>query len=126
MALGALTGAGIAKARFMPTAINSTKLGVAAFVVPFFFVFNPSLLLGQTPFGIMTIVQVAFSIIGIICLSCGLYSQLVTKTNLVERVALLICGLAMIYPETFTSIIGIAVLILLILNQKRRVAKAAA
>lgn len=126
VALGALTGAGIAKARFMPTAINSTKLGVAAFVVPFFFVFNPSLLLGQTPFGIMTVVTVVFSIIGIIILSCGLYSQLVTKTNTAERVILLACGLAMVYPEIITSIIGVSVVSLLIINQKRRAAKAAA
>ena len=47
VALAALTGAGIAKAKFWPTAFNATKLGIGAYLVPFFFVYNPILLLGQ-------------------------------------------------------------------------------
>lgn len=125
VALGALTAAGIAKGKFTPTAINSVKLGIAAFVIPFFFCFNPVLLLGQTAFSMMVIPQILFAIMGIALLSCALFGQFVDKMNAFERAVVLAAALGMIYPEVFTSAIGIAVAVLIALNQKRRMLRVA-
>jgi len=124
VALGALTAAGLAKGKFIPTAINSMKLGVAAFVIPFIFCFNPVLLLGQTEFSFMIIIHVLFAIIGMTALSCALHNYLLCAMKLPERFLVAICALAMVYPEIWTSAVGIAIMVVLVANQKRRVARA--
>ena len=53
MALTAFVAAGIAKSSPMKTACVATKLGVAGFIVPFMFVFDPSILLQGTPVAIV-------------------------------------------------------------------------
>lgn len=111
VALGALAGAGLAKAKFLPTAINATKLGIAAYIVPFFFVYNPVLLLGETPFGPMVVLQCAFAIIGIFGICSGFYRQFLRKMNAIESVVILVAGLLTILPEIYTSLIGTAVMV---------------
>ena len=53
VALTAFVAAGIAKSSPMKTACVATKLGVAGFIVPFMFVFDPSILLQGTPVAIV-------------------------------------------------------------------------
>jgi TRAP transporter 4TM/12TM fusion protein len=125
VAMAALTGAGIAKAKFWPTAINATKLGVAAFIVPFFFVYNPVLLLGQQPFSITVVVSMLFSIVGIIAVSCGLFGYVIDDTTLFERVIMIAAGLLMVLPEPITSIIGLGMVAFVVFKQKMRVPKEA-
>jgi TRAP transporter 4TM/12TM fusion protein len=120
VAMAALTGAGIAKARFWPTAINATKLGVAAYIIPFFFVYNPVLLLGQKPFTVMVLVGTLFSIIGIVAVSCGLFRYVIRETTTIERILMLAAGLMMVLPEAVTSLGGLALVALVILLQKKR------
>lgn len=126
VALGALAGAGLAKAKFLPTAINATKLGVAAFIVPFFFVYNPELLLGQTPFTMLTVVQIAFALLGIFALSCSLFGQFVCKMTAVERVLVAGAALLMILPEMLTSLVGMGILAVVFVVEKARSKKSAA
>ena len=45
VALAAFAGAGIAKADPFKTGMNATKLAIAAFLVPYFFVYSPDLLM---------------------------------------------------------------------------------
>lgn len=120
VAMAALTGAGIAKARFWPTAINATKLGAAAFIIPFFFVYNPVLLLGQEPFTVMVLVGMLFSVIGIVAISCGLFRFVIRETTLIERILMLAAGMMMVLPEMVTSLGGLALVAFVILLQKRR------
>ncbi len=53
VALTAFVAAGIAKAKPIKTACVATKLGIAGFIVPFMFVFDPSILLQGTPIAIV-------------------------------------------------------------------------
>ena len=120
VALAALTGAGIAKADFFQTAINATKLGFVAYIVPFFFVYNNSLLLGTTKFSFISILILFFSIIGVFILSCAMYNYIIDYMKPYERLGVFISGLIMIYPEIFTSFIGLIIFILIWWNQKRK------
>lgn len=45
VALAAFAGAGIAKANPMKTGLNAFRLAIAAFLVPYVFVYNPAMLL---------------------------------------------------------------------------------
>lgn len=123
VALGALAGSGIAGAKFWPTAINATKLGCAAYVAPFFFVYNPILLLGQMPFTIMTPIAILFAVFGVMLLSCGLFGFIIVKCTWYERILVLVAGVLAIWPNIIGSLVGIGVFLLLYLNQKRRTAK---
>lgn len=120
VAMAALTGAGIAKARFWPTAFNATKLGVAAYIVPFFFVYNSELLLGVNPFTIMTVVQMIFSLIGICSISTGLFGFVIRRSRIYERLAMIIGGAMMVLPELITSFVGLAIIALVVFLQSRR------
>jgi len=123
VALGALAGSGIAGAKFMPTAINATKLGCAAYVVPFFFVYNPILLLGQFPFTPALLLVLPFTVLGIMILSCALYGFLITKTIWYERIMLFGIAFLMVWPNLIGSFVGLALFILIYLAQRSRRSK---
>lgn len=120
VALGALAGAGIAGAKFWPTAINATKLGIAAYVAPFFFIYHPQLLLGQSEFSPMNLLYLLFTFLGLLMLSCALYNFVIVKTKWYERILILGCAFMTILPELTSSLIGLGVFGLIILLHKRR------
>jgi TRAP transporter 4TM/12TM fusion protein len=125
VAMAALCGAGIAKAKFWPTAFNATKIGVAAYIIPFFFVYNTVLLLGQTPFGLETILASIFAVVGIISISCGLFGYVVDESNIVERILCIAGGILMVQPGTVTDIIGVAIIAAITILQNVRKKKVA-
>lgn len=129
VALAALCGAGIAKAKFWPTAFNATKIGIAAYIIPFFFVYNPVLLLGQLSLSFGTVQAVVFAVIGIIAISCGLFGYIVDDAGIIERVIIIAAGAMMVHPGTLTDVIGVAVIAVIIalqfLRKKKRAASAA-
>lgn len=125
VALAALTGAGIAKAKFWPTAFNATKLGIGAYLVPFFFVYNPILLLGQYSFSLEVVFAVVTSIIGIIAVSSALFKYFRGNLPLLGSIILCVAGLLMIAPQLLCSVIGLVIMILLWLYQGVRNKKAA-
>lgn len=120
VALAALTGAGIAKAKFWPTAFNATKLGIGAYLVPFFFVYNPILLLGQYPFSFELILAVVTSILGMICVSSGLFKYFWGHLNFLESVIIFAAGLCMVSPNIIFSLVGAAIMVAVIFWQKAR------
>ena len=129
VALAALCGAGIAKAKFWPTAFNATRIGIAAYIIPFFFVYNPVLLLGQLPFAFGTVQAVVMAVIGIIAISCGLFGYIVDEASMIERIIIIAAGVAMVHPGTITDVIGVvviaAMIVLQFIRKKKRVAAAA-
>ena len=102
----------------MKTGFTSMRLAIVAFIVPFFFVLQPELLLiGDT----MSIVQTCItSLIAMYALGGGMQGWLITNTNIVERAALLIGGVAMLYPGTLTDLIGFGLLAAAIVLQVTR------
>lgn len=120
VALGSLAGAGIAGAKFWPTAFNGTKLGIAAYVGPFFFVYSPVLLLGQMPFQPIHLLYILFAFVGLMILSCGLYGFVIIKTTWYERIIVLAIGFITIMPEITTSLIGFGIFTLIYLLQRTR------
>ncbi len=120
VALGALAGSGIAGAKFMPTALNATKLGVAAYIVPFFFVYHPILLLGQNPFTPELLLVLPFTMFGIMVMSCGLYSFVIEKSTWYERIATFVAAFLMVWPDLTGSLMGACLFGIVYVLQRRR------
>ncbi len=125
VALAAMAGAAIAKAKPMQSAFNATKLAIAAFIIPYIFVFSPSLLLvATTPLEIAQIIVT--SLIGMVGVGAALEGWLLHKCNVLERLLLAAAGLSLIIPEIYTDIAGVTVIAIIFFLQWRVRKKAAA
>lgn len=107
----------------MKTGFNAFKLGIAAFIVPFIFIFEPALLLmGDWP----TIGQAVFTaVLGVICLASSMQAWLFIHSTLIERIMMFAAGLVLVYPGLVTDMIGLGAAGLVLLVQivrKRRLA----
>ena len=124
VALAAYAGAAIAQGNPMKTALTSTKLAIAAFIVPYVFALNPAMLLIDT-----TAMEVIFisitSIIGIFGVSAALEGYIMTTLPIPMRIASAVGGLMLIFPGTVTDAAGIT-LVALVLVQQLYVRKKAA
>lgn len=118
VALAALTGAGIAKAKFWPTAFNATKLGIGAYLVPFFFVYNPILLLGQYDVSVEVLLAVVTSVLGIIAVSSSLFKYFHGHLKIAGSVVLCAAGLLMISPKIIYSAVGFGIMMLIWFYQR--------
>lgn len=117
VALAAIAGSAIAKSKPMRTALESTKLAIAAFIIPYMFVYNPHMLLLNDP-SAMDIVQILLSaLFGMFGLSAGLEGYAFRKCNIIERVLFAASGFMLIVPETITDIIGFCLIITIIVIQ---------
>ncbi len=107
--LAAFSGAAIAEADAMCTGFIAMKLAVVAFIVPFFFVLQPSLLMQGSA---MDVTQACVtSIIAMYALAGSMQGYLLITANIIERAVLLTGGLTMLYPGTITDLVGLGCLI---------------
>ena len=108
--LAAVAAAGVAKSEPMRTGLQATRLAVAAFIIPYIFVYSPQLLLiNVTPFNLIVIVVTA--LIGIICVASALTGYFKTKMSIVERIIFLIGGVLLITTNLTSNLVGIALLV---------------
>jgi len=114
VAIAAFIGAAVAGAPPMKTAWTSMRLGVVLFFLPFFFVFNPALVL-DGPIT-ETLYLFAFCILGIWILASGLEGYLlkVGKLNLWARPLLFVGGFLIALPNWMITIAGLALTVLVV------------
>lgn len=109
VALAAYAGSAISGGDPLKTGINASKLGIAAFIIPYVFVLSPQILgIGATIGGITFTTITA--LIGMTGISGAMIGQFYTKANAIERLALLAGGLCLIDPHTLTDVAGVAIL----------------
>ena len=117
VALAAYAGAAIAQANPMRTALNATKLAIAAFIVPYILAMNPVMVLVDVTGPMQIVVIVLTSLIGIFGVSSGLAGYLLDFMNWPQRILAIIGGLLLIDPAVMTDIIGIAVIAVVLVWQ---------
>ena len=145
VALAAIAGAAIAKAKPMKTALNATKLAIGAFIIPYMFVYNSKMLMINAS-ALSVVMIIVTAILGMFGISVALegygfnntgffYNSRKGKATIiafdaVERILFAIAGILCVIPETKTDIIGVSLLAVLIAYQlilkKVRSAKAIA
>ncbi|MBP3509276.1 TRAP transporter permease [Oscillibacter sp.] len=126
VALAAYAGSAIAKAPPMKTAINATKLAIAAFIVPYIFAMNPAMLLVNVsnPFQVVQIVISA--LIGLFGVAAALNGFLYRKINPLFRLLLIAGGLGMMVPGTLTDVMGLVIVGGIVLYQRMSAKRLAA
>ena len=108
VALAAFAASGISGGDPVKTGVNSAKLAIAAFIIPYIIVFSPALLMIDVT--LMEILWVTFTaILGMIAIGSGVIGYWYRKLMWFERIILIAAGLAMIYPESISDITGLIV-----------------
>lgn len=108
VALAAYAGSAIAKSNPMKTALNASRLAIAAFIVPYIFAFNPAMLFIDADV-IQVVVIIVTSLVGLTGVSGGLEGYMLTNMNPIQRILAVVGGLCLIIPGTITDLAGIAV-----------------
>lgn len=86
----------IAKTNIMETGVSGVRLGIAAYIVPFLFVYSPELLLKGTALGIL-LVGVK-TLVGISVLAVSLSGFLFKKINVIKRILIALGAIAILVP----------------------------
>lgn len=114
VALAAYAGAAIAQSNPMKTALQSTKLAIAAFIVPYAFALNPVMLFIDVTGPMQVVSIIITSLVGIFGVASALEGYIFVKMNPVQRVMAAAGGLLLIDPRVLTDIIGIALVAVVI------------
>jgi TRAP-type uncharacterized transport system fused permease subunit len=105
VALASYAAAGISGANPMGTSVTSFKIGLAAFIVPFMFFYNPALLADGTGLEIARALVTAS--IGVCLLSGGVQGYFFTgRLPQVPRIMFLIAALFLIEGSLISDVVG--------------------
>ena len=107
VALAAYAGSAIAKSNPMKTALNATKLAIAAFIVPYIFALNPAMLFVNVSGWWEVVGIVITSIIGIFGVAAGLEGFVFKKIPWYLRVTSVVGGLTLLYPGLPSDLVGL-------------------
>lgn len=116
VALAAFAASGISGGEPIRTGFNAAKLAIAAFIIPYMFVLSPSLLMIDTTWPELIWVLIT-AITGMIAIGAGLIGYWYRKLYWFERIIIFFTGIALIYPEGLSDIIGAAIFIVLFIIQ---------
>ena len=115
VALAVYAAAGLAKANLWQAGWTAVRVGAAGFIVPFMFVFEPSLLM----IGDWNVILHSFTTaaIGTICLAAGLFGYLFREARLWERAFLIAAAVLLIMPGLVTDVIGLGLIAVVVTSQ---------
>lgn len=123
VAIASYAAASLAGSSAVKVGWKAVKLGLAAFIVPYIFIYNPSLLLVGT---LSTVIfPLVTAIIEVICLVILVQGRwlFTNKISLIERLLFLISFFLLVRPVLFVNIIGLIIFITLIIRQKVKIKK---
>lgn len=112
VAMSSYVASGIAGSNQTKTGLLSVRLGLIGFLIPFFFLDNPILLIGADPAATIAGSLWAFftASIGTVALVGGLEGWFLRRARWLERLILIAVAPLMLYPGSLTDVIGFAVL----------------
>ena len=125
VALAAYAGSAIAESNPMKTGINATKLAIAAFIVPYIFCLNTSMLLVDAS-ALQVAEIIITSLLGIFGVAACMNGHLFKAIPWPLRVVLGIAGIATMYPTLITDVVGLAVMAVIVAIQYLTAKKAKA
>jgi len=119
VALAVYAAAGLAKANLWEAGWAAVRVGAAGFIVPFMFIYEPALLMlnGWAEWHVSLLAFISATI-GCMCLAAGLHGYLLRENRTWERVLLVAAAILLIKPGYISDAIGLAILAVVIVNQK--------
>jgi len=124
VALSAITAAIISGGNAMKTGIVSMRLAIATFIVPFFFILNPAMILKGPPLEVMQVVTTVALGLTLISGAFEGYIWGLGNAGIATRFLFFASGILLGIPESRTDIIGIVIAVLVfgaILLKKRNI-----
>jgi TRAP transporter 4TM/12TM fusion protein len=106
VALAAYAAAGIADAPPVRTGITAMGLAATGFIIPFMFVYGPSLLLAGRP--VLVAASLATATVGVIGLSAALIGHARRPLRAWERGIVALGAISLIFPGLVTDAVGLA------------------
>ena len=119
VALAAMAGAAIAKSDPLKTGVEATKVAIAAFLIPFIFVFNPQMLMLNAAWYEVAWIAITATV-GMVGIGIAVEKFWTSKVNIFEQLIALAGGLMLIAPGIVTDIAGIACIALIMFLQNRK------
>ncbi|GAA0326274.1 TRAP transporter permease [Bacillus carboniphilus] len=120
VALSSFAGAALAKARPMQVAWTALKLGITAFIVPYLFIIDNSLLLQGDIFVI--IMDIFTASIGIVALAAGIQKFMFNKLTTLLQLLILFSAIMLVIPIIWISVPGLILfLIISYFNYKNKI-----
>jgi TRAP transporter 4TM/12TM fusion protein len=96
VAIAAFAAASLSGADPMRTGFAAMRFGWIAFVIPFMFVFAPTLVMEGPAFAI--VIAAVTALIGVWLVSIGIVGHLIRNLNIVERFLFMLSGIALVIP----------------------------
>ena len=118
VALAAITAAGVAGSAPVKTGFYAMRLGAVLFVLPFLFVINPALILQGPWIGIVTASLTAIIAIWVLSSAMEGYLYGIGRLGWPMRAVVLLAGLALIYPEHYSDLVGLTLVVLMYLGHR--------
>jgi TRAP transporter 4TM/12TM fusion protein len=116
VAMAVYAAAGIGNAKLWPTGLWAMRIAATGFVVPFMFVYGPSLLFIGPAFDIITsFISASF---GVMALAAAMMGFFVKELNPWERIILVVAALLLIKPGLYTDAVGYVLLAFIYIRQK--------
>jgi len=110
VALSSYLAAAIAKGDAVKTALNGLRLASAAFILPFIFALEPKLLLINASFSTAAIATIT-AILGVVAMASCLENYFFGSLNIFQRSLMGIAALAMMYPEIYSDLLGLGLIL---------------
>ncbi|HEX7053688.1 MAG TPA: TRAP transporter permease [Burkholderiales bacterium] len=113
VALAVFAAAGLAKTDLWQAGGEAVRVASPAYIVPFMFVYEPTLLLVVTDWASQwpsVLLAVATASVGAVCLAASLMGWLFTRAQPWQRVLLFAAALLLIKPGLYTDLVGLALL----------------
>lgn len=116
--VAAYSAAAVARSEPIRTGWQGFKVDMAAFLLPFMFVYNPEFLLIDTTW-YKALLVAATSVFGMYCFSAVIQRWLFTRLRVWEQFILLGIAISMIWPTILTDIIGVSIFLIIYISQRR-------
>ncbi|HEV7412176.1 MAG TPA: TRAP transporter permease [Casimicrobiaceae bacterium] len=121
VALAVFAAAGLAKSDLWATGWQAMRIAAPTYIVPFMFIYEPSLMLIGDWFESLT--STVSAVIGVMCLAAGLQGYLLREARWWERAVLVAAALLLIKPGYISDAIGLVLLGAVLFSQKLAPAK---
>ena len=96
VAIGAFAAANIARADPLKTAVEAVRFGWSVFVIPFIFIFSPSLLLQGEPWVI--VIDILTAVVGIVVGSMGVIGFGLRRLGMIARCMYIVAAISLLIP----------------------------
>jgi len=114
----AFIAAGISGGDPFRTGFRAMRLGFAAYLVPWAFIFNPGILMIGSPLAVIS--SFLFVILGAVSIGCAFEGYFLVQVPKMEGFMLGLSGLLVFTPNIWTRGLGLAFIVFFIFRQTRR------